>query len=293
LGVRLPLLPSLRRRPIGRTTGCYPVDAGSSPAVAAFTPRSSSRSRMPVSQTGDAGSSPARGITRSRTRLGMRPGCLPGEAGSIPVESASAVHMRVRPRTCPYRATSKATRGVEVARHVRQGHVRGLTLLLSPSLSGRAPRSYRGRRGFDSSRRDCVARLVASPRVVSPWSRVRFPGDAPFRAVGNPLARISDRAKSSEDGRFAALCLRHHLAASTTTGRLGRHRSDKAEQRGSIPRSSTPRTPLRPRPGQLLAVGELGHPAGFGPRRSQVRLLPARSHIAHRAVEERLSSRAS
>ena len=27
-------------------------------------------------------------FSRSRTRLGMRPGCLPGEAGSIPVESA-------------------------------------------------------------------------------------------------------------------------------------------------------------------------------------------------------------
>ena len=25
----------------------------------------------------------------------------------------------------------------------------------------------------------CVARLVASPRAVNPWSRVRFPGDAP------------------------------------------------------------------------------------------------------------------
>ena len=52
--------------------------------------------------------------------------------------------------------------------------------LTSPSLSGRAPRSYRGSRGFDSSRRDCVARLVASPRVVIPWSRVRFPGGAPI-----------------------------------------------------------------------------------------------------------------
>ena len=70
----------MRRRSIGRTTGCYPVDAGSSPAVAAAAreagrlplvglpscgptsmPRSSSGSRMPVSHTGDAGSNPARG----------------------------------------------------------------------------------------------------------------------------------------------------------------------------------------------------------------------------------------
>ena len=121
-----------------RTPGCYPEDAGSSPAVAAHAPVVQ-RSRMPVSHTGDAGSNPARVpfFLRSRTRLAMRPGCLPGEAGSIPVES-----------------------------------------VISPSLSGRAPRSYRGPRGFDSSRRDCVARLVASPRAVNPWSRVRFPGDA-------------------------------------------------------------------------------------------------------------------
>ncbi len=98
----------------GRTTGCYPEDAGSTPAVAASrtgrrapagrspAPRASrrrsaresscpgrlARSRMPVSHTGDAGSNPARGTSRSRTRLGMRPGCLPGEAGSTPVESA-------------------------------------------------------------------------------------------------------------------------------------------------------------------------------------------------------------
>jgi len=55
-------------------------------------PRSSSGSRMPVSHIGDAGSNPARG-TFFRHALGrvwdMRPGCLPGEAGSIPVESAS------------------------------------------------------------------------------------------------------------------------------------------------------------------------------------------------------------
>ena len=100
---------TMRRRPTGRTTGCYPVNAGSTPAVAVgwgnpwfphrppphadrmdppclasrpakpasgrhgsrierslcltrFTPRSSSGSRMPASQAGDAGSNPARGL---------------------------------------------------------------------------------------------------------------------------------------------------------------------------------------------------------------------------------------
>jgi hypothetical protein len=56
---------TMRRRPIGRTTGCYPEDAGSSPAVAAHMPRSSSGSRMPASQAGDAGSNPARGAAPS------------------------------------------------------------------------------------------------------------------------------------------------------------------------------------------------------------------------------------
>ena len=151
------------------------------------------RSRMPVPHTGDAGSNPARGHLAffcSRTRLGMRPGCLPGEAGSIPVESAT-----------------------------------------SPSLSGRAPRSYRGQRGFDSSRRDCVARLVASPRAVNPWSRVRFPGDAPRRRAGWAGAALMKRT----------CVVRFH----------GRRLH--------------------------LAVGKLGHPAGFGNRRSLVRLQPARS----------------
>ena len=129
---------TMRRRSIGRTTGCYPEDAGSSPAVAAHTPRSSSGSRMPVSHAGDAGSNPARGS-----------------------------HALGRVWRC----------GLAVSR-VRR--VRFPSRALLAELSGRAPRSYRGRRGFDSSRRDCVARLVASPRAVTPTSRVRFPGDAPF-----------------------------------------------------------------------------------------------------------------
>ena len=73
----------------GRTTGCYPGDAGSTPAVAASCPdRLDGRGRRSLTPE-----------TRVRFPLGalhalgrvwdMRPGCLPGEAGSIPVESAS------------------------------------------------------------------------------------------------------------------------------------------------------------------------------------------------------------
>ena len=72
----------------GRTTGCYPGDAGSTPAVAASCPdRLDGRGRRSLTPE-----------TRVRVPLGvlqalgrvwdMRPGCLPGEAGSIPVESA-------------------------------------------------------------------------------------------------------------------------------------------------------------------------------------------------------------
>jgi hypothetical protein len=61
LGVRLPLLPlALRRRSNGRTAGCYPADAGSSPAVAVPRPGRLA-ARTPVPQTGGAGSNPARG----------------------------------------------------------------------------------------------------------------------------------------------------------------------------------------------------------------------------------------
>lgn len=114
--------------------------------------------------------------------------------------------------------------------------------LSSPSLSGRAPRSYRGPRGFDSSRRDCVARLVASPRAVNPWSRVRFPGGAPFH-----------RRRA---GRVGAALIRR-------------------AQRGSTPRSSTA-------PG----CREAGHPAGFGNRKSLVRLQPARYLVLARKARD-------
>ena len=78
----------------GRTAGCYPANAGSTPAVAAS--QRSCPDRLAVE---DAGlSHRKRGFdsrsgycvtARPRTRLETRPGCLPGEAGSTPVEGVS------------------------------------------------------------------------------------------------------------------------------------------------------------------------------------------------------------
>jgi hypothetical protein len=82
--VRVLLPPSLRRRSNGRTPGCYPVDAGSSPAVAALTPRSCPQTRDPqsgsrVAKTPEAGRFAAGWAivnvvsSCSRTRLGCGP----------------------------------------------------------------------------------------------------------------------------------------------------------------------------------------------------------------------------
>jgi hypothetical protein len=81
----------------GRTAGCYPANAGSTPAVAA-SQQAPCPDRLAVE---DAGlSHRKRGFdsrsgyftARPRTRLETRPGCLPGEAGSTPVEG---VHLAV------------------------------------------------------------------------------------------------------------------------------------------------------------------------------------------------------
>ena len=76
---------------------------------------------------------------RPRTRLETRPGCLPGEAGSTPVEG---VHLAVAQW-----ASSPRSSDLEV-------------------------------RGFDSSRRDCRRTASSEPPGCDPASRVRFPGDA-------------------------------------------------------------------------------------------------------------------
>jgi hypothetical protein len=213
---------TLRRRPTGRTAGCYPVDAGSSPAVAAceLKPRSSSRPRMPVSQTGDAGSNPARGSS-SNHALGRVWACGPA---------------------------------VSRVRRVR--------------FPSRAPLA--------------VARWMST--TLLPW----------FTGVRILPARLRRKASSEPAGRDpveqGAIPWRR---PKTTTGRLGRHRSDTADMRGSIPRSST----FGRRFGRVRTLRDRsasgcrgdGHPAGLGTRRSQVRLLPARPC----AVEEWPSSRAS
>ena len=91
--------PCLASRPAKPASGRHGSRIERSLCLTRFTPRSSSGSRMPASQAGDAGSNPARGLEGREpgvpppSALGRvwrsRPGCLPGEAGSIPVESAS------------------------------------------------------------------------------------------------------------------------------------------------------------------------------------------------------------
>ena len=175
----------------------------------------------------------------SRARLATRPGCLPGEAGSIPVESAS-------------RRSS-----------VDERH--------APTVEAR---------GFDSSRRDCVARLVASPRAVTPWSGVRFPGDACLcsragihrvdSCRSDPRLRRGRPLKASPFGAATAAKRNHRVRERP----LPRRRAGW-EGAALIRRSRVVRFHGRRLDGQL-AVGELGHPAGFGNRRPLVRLQPAR-----------------
>jgi hypothetical protein len=130
----------------------------------------------------------------SRARLATRPGCLPGEAGSIPVESASR-------------------RSSMDERH-------------APTVEAR---------GFDSSRRDCVARLVSEPSGRDPVEQGAIPWRRlwPSPAVAAPKATPSGACPARRAG------IRALRGQTSTTGRSARRRSDMAVERGSIPRSST------------------------------------------------------
>ena len=230
-----------------------------------------------------------------------RPGCLPGEAGSTPAESAR---------------------------------------LAVAQWTGAPPCEGGGRR-FESSRRGSSCSRARFRRAESRRSDPRLRRGRSLKASASP-----PQLRRSVNERDLP-----------TTGRLGRRRSDKAVERGSIPRSSmgdgrggvrlksdtewrrsprssaeeqrasTPRVAGSSPAGELsqsrLVVGESGHPTDFGRRRSQVRVLPTRfrrgkerarggtmgspmlrSQVrvlstrlspsrGRRAVEERLSSRAS
>jgi hypothetical protein len=127
-----------------------------------LTPRSSSRSRMPVSHTGDAGSNPARGFLHALGRVWR---------------CGSAVS-RVRRVRSPSRALLAVAQRTE---HHVPTVATGVRLL---------PARLRRKASSEPSGCEPVE------QGATPWRRV------------------------------------------TTTGRLGRHRSDTAGTRGSIPRSS-------------------------------------------------------
>jgi hypothetical protein len=85
----------------------------------------------------------------------------------------------------------------------------------------------------------------SEPAGCEPVEQGAIPWRRPICAqVANPHPRIRDA--------------RNSRASASRRRRAGwrRHRSDTAGPRGSIPRSSTSRTPPGPRPGPLLAVGE-------------------------------------
>ena len=214
---------------------------------------------MPVSHTGDAGSNPARGAPRcdrgvrseahgvasaaDRVRVpavaldgapgGQDGGLHPPERGSIPRGStasparslkASPVGAATAAWAPPLGCRSQAHalgrawwRGSAVS---RVGRVRLPSRALTRrSSADRAPPCDGGGRRFESSRRDTTAtsRSCCGGEADAFRDLPREGGDprGGFRVGGIPLANKP-----------------------STTGRLGRRRSDMAVERGSIPRSS-------------------------------------------------------
>ena len=195
----------------------------------------------------------SRGSTRSRARLVVRLGCLPGEAGSTPVESARLV---VAQRMEHHPATV-GDGGSNPPGEMPKADIRGAALRpRSGRLQGCAP-PQAGIRAADSARRGIA--LANKPRRQADWA-------------GAALIRRSS-------------VVRFHGRRSP--------RSSAEEQRASTPRvaGSSPAgeqelTGRRgDRPPHRLRASEI---AGSNPADQIFALVRER-----RAVEERLSSRAS
>ena len=186
---------------------------------------------MPVSHTGDAGSNPARGAPRcdrgvrseahgvasaaDRVRVpavaldgalgGQDGGLHPPERGSIPRGSTLSADREPLPRSRSRESLKASPVGAATAAWRETPLV---TLQVATHALGRA--WWRG-------------------SAVSRVGRVRLPSRALTRRSS------ADRAPPCDGGgrRFES-----SRRDTTTTGRLGRRRSDMAVERGSIPRSS-------------------------------------------------------
>jgi hypothetical protein len=142
--------------------------------------------RTPVPQTGNAGSTPARGaVFCPQTRDPQERSPRRGRHGSRP--------LRVRPLALALGRVWRCDPAVYRMRRVR--FPSGALLAVAQRTSTRLLPWPTEVRLLPAS---CVARLVASPRAVNPWSRVQFPGDAPLVAQGRESAGADPRPRGAE-----------------------------------------------------------------------------------------------
>ena len=308
MGVRLPLLPPLEAWPSGKAARCYRAERlPAAPQVRILLPPSKRPSRAPVGAGGGLNpahsaalraattrdSSPSASLAScgGRTcslfrcgRVGKTRDCYSRGTGSSPVAGAFGGR-------CPWSHGSLITSRAwfdsrtSDSRHLQSPPMpalpastaaAGRNIATDRSRHGSAPPSRTSigfapvverhdaglsirKRGFDSRRGFCMKET--SRRRVARGSD----GTTAARSVGRNVHPASLRGEGIS------------LAAAAAAGRC-------ADVQRMAPGSHRAQRRLRPRlreasPPPVLPSGcrGVGHPAGFGRRRSQVRLLPARS----------------
>ena len=216
---------TMRRRSIRQDARLLPGGCWFEPSRRSLiTPRSSSGSRMPVSHTGDAGSNPARGL---RWVAGVPP---PRALGRVWRRGLAV--SRVRRVRFPSRALLAVAQWTSTTLLPWPTGVRLLPARLrrkaSSEPSGRDP----DEQGAIPWRRPSCSR-AGIRRVDSCRSDPRLRRGRSLKAAASPPQLPHHATHRDANGYFSA----------TTMGRLGRRRSDTAVRRGSIPRSSTTRSP--------------------------------------------------